>query len=104
MTAPARYRTSGVSPSWSAISAVVTSSAAAPSEICEELPAWITPSSVNAGFSPASFSTLVPRRTPSSAVTISPSSTKTGTIWSVKAPPSWAAAASSCDDAEYSSS
>jgi hypothetical protein len=35
VTAPARYRTIGVKPSSSAISAVVTSKAAAPSEICE---------------------------------------------------------------------
>jgi hypothetical protein len=52
---------------------------------------------------PASFSALVPRRTPSSATTGSPP-VKTGTIWLSKAPLSCAAAARSCDCAEYSSS
>ena len=81
----------------------VTIMAAAPSEICEELPAWITPSSVKAGLSAASFSAVVPRRMPSSAVT-TPASVGTPTIWSVNAPRSCAAAASSCERAEYSSS
>ena len=81
----------------------MTSSAAAPSEICDEFPAWMTPSSVNAGLSPASFSTVLPRRTPSSATTGSPS-VKTGMICISNAPSSWAAAASSCERTEYSSS
>src|ERR1700757_700285 len=34
-----------------AFSSDIISTAAAPSEICDELPAWITPSSLNAGFS-----------------------------------------------------
>ena len=82
VTAPPRYRTMGVRPSDTAFSAVITSSAAAPSEICDELPAWITPSSWKAGFRPASFSAVVPRRMPSSSCTTAPSSVNTGTIWS----------------------
>ena len=39
-----------------------------PSEICELLPAWMTPSSRKAGLSAASFSSEVSRRIPSSAV------------------------------------
>ena len=86
-----------------AFSAVMISSAAAPSEICDELPAWMTPSSLNAGFSPASFSTVLPRRTPSSATTGSPS-VNTGMICVSNAPLSCAVAASSCERTEYSSS
>ena len=62
----------------------------------------MTPSSLNAGFSPASFSTVVPRRMPSSATTGSPS-VNTGMICVSNAPSSCAAAARSCDRAEYSS-
>ena len=47
------------------------STADAPSEICDELPAVIMPSSLNAGFSLASVSAVVPSRMPSSAVIIS---------------------------------
>jgi hypothetical protein len=53
-------------PCAAAISLDVTSRAPEPSEICDELPAVITPFSRNAGFSPASVSTLEPRRSPSS--------------------------------------
>ena len=62
-------RASGVRPSSRALSEVVSSSAAEPSEICEELPAVTTPSSRKAGRRPASFSSEVSRRMPSSAVT-----------------------------------
>ena len=48
----------GVRPSCSAFSRVISSTAAAPSETCEELPAVILPSSLKAGFSEASFSAL----------------------------------------------
>ena len=48
----------GFRPSSLALSAVISSTAAAPSETCEELPAVILPSSLNAGFSEASFSRL----------------------------------------------
>ena len=101
-TAPEWYRTTGVRPRAAARCGVVTSSAAAPSEICEELPAWITPSSRNDGLSRASVSGLVPRRIPSSAETIA-SPARTGTICASNAPRSTAAAASSCDRDAYSS-
>ena len=41
----------GLRPYDFAYSADTSSSAAAPSEICDELPAWMTPSSLNAGLS-----------------------------------------------------
>ena len=44
-------RARGVSPSALAFSADISSTAAAPSEICEALPAVILPSGLNAGFS-----------------------------------------------------
>ena len=64
VTAPAVYRTSGVMPSSRAFSAVITSRAAAPSEIWEELPAWMISVLAERRFEPASFSTVVPRRMP----------------------------------------
>ena len=48
----------GVRPSSLAFSGVISSTAAAPSETCEELPAVTLPSSLKAGFSEASFSAL----------------------------------------------
>ncbi len=66
-------RAIGLSPSDFAFSADMNSSAAEPSEICEELPAWITPSSENAGLSWPIFSSVVPRRMPSSLRTTLPS-------------------------------
>jgi hypothetical protein len=42
----------------------INSTAAAPSEICEALPAVTLPSSLKAGFSSASFSSDVPGRMP----------------------------------------
>ena len=47
----------------------MSSTAAAPSEICDELPAVCTPSSRATGFSVASFSSVVSRR-PSSRTTL----------------------------------
>ncbi len=63
----------GLSPNDFAFSADMNSNAADPSEICEELPAWITPSSLNAGLSSPIFSMVVPRRMPSSRSTGLPS-------------------------------
>ena len=90
-------RAIGVNPSSRALSEVVISSAADPSEICELLAAVITPSGLNAGFSCASPSTLPPRRMPSSFVTTVPSGSGTGAIWASNRPSSCAAAASSSD-------
>ena len=72
-------RASGVRPSALARSEVMISSAAAPSEICDALPAVIEPPSRNGALSSASFSTVDPRRIPSSSWT-NPSPTATGTI------------------------
>ncbi len=65
--APISARTS--SPSRSAVSRLVTTRAAAPSEIGLDDPAVMVPSGRNAGLSAASDSTLTPSRTPSSAAT-----------------------------------
>ena len=82
-TAKLWNRARGRRPSSSAFSALMTSTADAPSVICDELPAVILPSSLNAGLSLASVSAVVPSRIPSSRVIISalPStSIGTGTI------------------------
>ena len=55
-------RARGFSPSASAFSRAISSTAAAPSEICELLPAVTLPSSLNAGFSCDSASIEVSRR------------------------------------------
>jgi hypothetical protein len=91
------YRAIGVRPSSRAFSGVVTSSAAAPSEICEAFPAWITPSALNDGLSLARVSGVVPRRSPSSVSNNRPSSSTTGMIWSANTPASMAAAARACE-------
>ena len=54
-------------PSAVARSSLMMSTAAAPSEICDDVPAVTVPVSEKAGFNPASFSSEVSRRTPSSA-------------------------------------
>ena len=97
-------RTSGVSPSSRAFSLVVTSSAAAPSEIWLALPALMTPSSLKGVFSEPSFSSVPPGRMPSSALTTVPSGVVTGAISSSKAPSACALAAFSWEARENSSS
>ena len=69
-SATACTRASGRQPCAAATSLVVTSIAAAPSEICEALPAVTVPPSSNAGRSPASTSCVVPGRIPSSCDTV----------------------------------
>jgi hypothetical protein len=82
------------------------STAAAPSVICDELPAVTLPSGLKAGFSCASVSAVVPGRMPSSAVTRSFDSmtflvslsrrfSATGTI-SFSKRPSFVACSASC--------
>ena len=66
------------SPARSAASADITTTAAAPSEIWEEVPAVIVPSRPKAGLSLASASTVVPGRMPSSSVTSSCSPLRCG--------------------------
>ena len=76
-------RARGVRPSAPAFSSEVIITAAAPSEICDELPAVCTPFSRATGFSVASFSSVVSRR-PSSRLTVCvvpvglPSSSRSG--------------------------
>ena len=79
------------------------STAAAPSEICDALPAVILPSATKGAFKVPSFSTVDPRRMPSSAVT-APSAVDTDMVSSTNSPSSCAAAARSWDSTEYSSS
>ena len=57
-------RARGLSPSASAFSRDISSTAAAPSEICEELPAVILPSSLKAGLSCDSVSMFESGRMP----------------------------------------
>ena len=97
-------RATGVRPSSAAFSLVVMSSAAAPSLICELLPAWITPSGLNTVLSLARPSRVPPRRKPSSVSTTVPSSSFTGVICPAKRPSSVAAAAFAWEASEYSSS
>ena len=59
-------RARGRNPSSLALSSLMIRTAAAPSEICDELPAVTSPSSLKAGWSVASFSREVSRRIPSS--------------------------------------
>ena len=70
----------GVTPSSSAFSRLMTMSAAAPSEICDALPAVIAPSFENAGRSFAErLRRSSPGRTPSSSTTMTGSPLRWGT-------------------------
>ena len=80
-----------------------SSTAAAPSEICDELPAVITPSSLKAGLSSARPSTVVPGRMPWSVLT-KPPFTATGTISRSNRPSAAARSARCCERAPISSS
>src|SRR4051795_10764763 len=62
-------RARGVSPSSFALSALISSTAAAPSEICDEFAAVIFPSGLNTGLSWESVSRFVSGRMPWSAMT-----------------------------------
>ncbi len=98
---------SQLSPSSSALARLITTTAAAPSEICEAEPAVMVPSLVNAGRSLASDSTVVSARTPSSTLNSIGSPLRcgidTGTISSSNSPSLAARAASWCERAENSS-
>ena len=100
-------RALGFTPSRDAAASDVTSTAAAPSQICDELPAVTFPSGRNAGLSDASASAEVSRRGVSSTATSAPTCgfvTSTGTISFSKRPSSIAAIARLCDSSEYASS
>jgi hypothetical protein len=100
--APTSARTGA--PSSSALALDITTTAAAPSEICDDEPAVTVPSGANAGRSLANVSAVVSARTPSSSVTRTGSpfrwGTGTGTISSSNRPFFIAAAARPCDIAE----
>src|SRR5208337_2631316 len=83
-TAVARIFAIGLTPSARARSALISSTAAAPSLNCEELPAVTWPSGLNEGLSPASFSKVVSARGPWSMSTTAPSGSLTGAISSLK--------------------
>ena len=104
LTEKATKRASGLTPARFRKASETTSTAAAPSVICEELPAVTLPSTLKAGRSAPSPAAVVSRRTPSSARTTSarftsvPSfratdSTSTGTSSASNRPASCAAAA-----------
>ncbi len=109
----ARNRARGSSPSCDAFFSDATSTAAEPSTIWLEFPAVVLPSGTNAGWSSASFSIVVPRRTASSTakrvrviVAAPPPSSGTGTSSSTgmislsNRPSSIARAARMCDSYE----
>ena len=102
-TVEAMIRARGLTPSFSAFSALITSTAAAPSLSGQALPAVTEPPSLNTGLSPASISVVVPGRGPSSWETIVPSSLVTSTISRSKWPLSRASTARDCDSAAHSS-
>ena len=91
-----KTRARGARPSSSAFSRAMSSTAAAPSEICDELPAVTVPSSLNAGLSAASASRVVSRRMPWSVARSSPSASS-GMISRSKRPSSVARTASWCE-------
>ncbi len=100
-------RARGVRPSRAAASSLVTSTAAAPSLICDEFPAVTNPSGLNAGLSVASRSRVVSGRMPSSAVIGRdfPSTTiGTGTSSRSKRASAVARAARCCDSSANASS
>ena len=112
-TAKVWKRARGAGPSDDARSSLMISTAAAPSEICDDVPAVTVPVSEKAGFSPASFSSEVSRRTPSSAsssplTSAAPGTSgctraSSGTISLAKRPSSVARAARWCERSANSS-
>ena len=88
-SAPETMVASGVMPSSWAFFSLMTTRAAAPSLMAEELPAVTMPSGLKAGRSFASVSTVDPSRGPSSVsktISFLRCLTVTGTISSLKAP------------------
>ena len=100
-------RARGLRPNSSAFSRVISSTAAAPSEIWLELPAVTLPSSLNAGLSSESVSRLVSGRMPWSVTTVSSVPfilTFIGIVSRSKRPSSVAWCASWCERSPSSSS
>ena len=112
-TAKVWKRARGRKPSDDARSSLMISTAAAPSEICDDVPAVTVPVSEKAGCSAASFSSEVSRRTPSSTssrpcTSAAPGTSgctraSSGTISPAKRPSSAARAARWCDRSASSS-
>ncbi len=112
-TAKVWKRARGRRPSDDARSSLMISTAAAPSEICDDVPAVTVPVSEKAGFNPANFSSEVSRRMPSSdsssPLTAPAPGTSgwtrasSGTISLAKRPSSVARAARRCDSRANSS-
>jgi len=100
-TAVATMRARGVSRCAFTAASLARRMAAAPSLICEEFPAWIHAVGLNAGWSVASFSTVVPGRIPSSTSNTffvpSAATTSIGVISRLKSPAAWAFAAFICE-------
>src|SRR6266566_4181621 len=100
-------RARGSSPRRPAALSPATSTAAAPSQICDEFPAVTFPSGRNAGFSAARAAAEVSRRGVSSTPSTTPACgfvRSIGTISSSKRPSSAAAVARRCDSSENASS
>ena len=103
-SAVATTRARGVSPRAFARASDMIRSAAAPSEICDELAAVTTPSGLKDGASEAIFSRFTGTRTPSSVSKTEPSGSVTGTTSRLKRPSAMARPAFSWLRAENSSS
>ena len=96
-------RASGVMPSSAALMSLITTTAAAPSLSGQQLPAVTVPSGRNTGFSAATFSSVVPGRGPSSALTTVPSGSVTGVMSRCQNPLASAFSARFCDRTPNSS-
>ncbi|CUJ15414.1 Uncharacterised protein [Achromobacter ruhlandii] len=101
----ATMRASGLTPSFSAVEARISTMAAAPSEIDDELAAVTVPSFLNAGLSVGIFSGMALVGASSVSTTVSPlrPATVTGVISHLKLPSSVAARARRSDSSENAS-
>ncbi|CFO08449.1 Uncharacterised protein [Bordetella pertussis] len=101
----ATMRASGLTPSFSAVEARISTMAAAPSEIDDELAAVTVPSFLKAGLSVGIFSGMALVGASSVSITVSPlrPATVTGVISHLKLPSSLAARARRSDSSEKAS-
>jgi len=90
-------------PSDAALTSLMMTTAAAPSFSGQQFPAVTVPFSRKAGFNPATFSSVVPGRGPSSAETTSPDGSRTGVISRCQNPLARAFSARFCDRTPNSS-
>ena len=96
-------RASGVMPRSAALRSLMITTAAAPSLSGQQLPAVTVPSGRNTGCSVATFSSVVPARGPSSAVTTVPSGRVSGVMSRCQKPLASAFSARFCDRTPNSS-